>query len=246
MLYKFRGIVLKETKLNDSDKIITIFTKEKGKIQAVAKGVRKPKSKLVSSTQVFCISDFVAYKGKNLYNINQGETISSFYSLREDLKKLAYASYVVELVNSGLAIEEPNNKIFGLLVKTLNLITIYDEYEKIARAFELKLISFLGYRPFLKKCVNCNKDFDKNIKFSINYGGILCNDCISKDPFSKKTSKAVVDIMKYLLYTPFEDILDNDIREDVLIKIENIMLPYLYRYLDRSSFKSLKFIKAVN
>ncbi|MBS4536908.1 DNA repair protein RecO [Clostridium sp. D2Q-11] len=245
MLYKLQGIVLKGTKLNDSDKIITIFTKEQGKVQAVAKGVRNPKSKLVGSTETFSLSDFVLYKGKNLYNVNQGDVIDSYYPLREDLKKLAYASYIVELVNSGVVEEESNTKIFGLLVKTLNLIMKETKYRQIVRAFELKFISYLGYRPHLINCVNCHEDLNDNIKFSINHSGVLCEKCRGIDRYGNNINIEIANIMKFLLFSSFENILEIEIEDNILKKIENILSLYISKNIDKTYFNSLKFINAV-
>lgn len=245
MLYKLQGIVLKATKINDSDKILTIFTKEQGKIQAVAKGVRNPKSKLIGSTQVFSLCDFVLYKGKNLYNLNQGEVINSYYPLREDLKKLAYSSYIIELVNSGVVEEEANTKIFGLLEKTLTLIMSDARYKQIVRAFELKFISYLGYRPHLIDCVNCHKELTDKIKFSINHSGILCDECRSIDRYGYNINQEVANMMKFLLFSSFEDILEVEIDGNILKVLENILRTYIGNNLDKTNFKSLKFINDV-
>lgn len=245
MLYKLQGMVLKETKLNDSDKIITIFTKERGKIQAIVKGVRSPKSKLVGSTQVFSLSDFVLYKGKGLYNLNQGDMINSFYPLREDLKKLAYASYVIELVNSGINEEESNSKVFGLLEKTLNIIISNTKYKQIVRAFELKFISYLGYRPHLINCVNCNNNINDNVKFSMNYSGLLCENCQSLDRYSKNINLEIVNTMKFLLFSSLEDILQIEIEENILDILEKLLFSYISKNIDKTNFNSLKFIESV-
>ncbi|MBS4535282.1 DNA repair protein RecO [Clostridium sp. D2Q-14] len=245
MLYKLQGIVLKATKLNDSDKIITIFTKEQGKIQAIGKDVRNPKSKLVGSTQVFALSEFILYKGKGLYNINQGEVIKSFYPLREDLKKLAYASYIIELVNSGVIEEESNIKVFGLLEKTLSLIISDNRYKQIVRAFELKFISYLGYRPHLINCVNCNNDIIKNVRFSIVHSGLLCENCYNIDKYSKNINLEVVNTMKFLLFSSFEDILKIEVEADILKTLEKLLFSYIAKNINKTNFNSLKFINDV-
>lgn len=246
MLFKVQGIVLKSINFNDSDKILTIFTKERGKIQAIAKGVRKPKSKNIASTQVFSLSEFILYKGKNLYNLNQSEIINSYYPLRDDLNKLSYASYIIELTSTGLIEEEVNIKIFGLLIKTLDLILKQDQYEQIIRAFELKFISYLGYRPHLIDCVNCHDEINSNFKFSILNSGVLCEKCKLADRFSKPINMETLNIMKFLLFSSFDEILKIDIDQNILKNIGNIMISFISKHLDKTSFKSLNFIYSIN
>ncbi|RKD34724.1 DNA repair protein RecO [Thermohalobacter berrensis] len=246
MLVKTEGIVLRQTKFQDTDKILTIFSRKNGKIQAIAKGARKPKSSLISSTQVFCYSDFILYKGRNFYHINQGEVIDTFYSLREDLNKLAYATYLIELVDSGITEEESNEKIFQLLLKTLKIFEVLDrDYEKFVRAFELKYISFLGYKPEVKKCILCNKDLIGKMKFSITNGGILCKECIEKGITGENITKEIQEILEFLLYSKLEELHDYKIKPENMIIIERILKNYLMTYIDKRDFKSLDFIKSI-
>jgi len=245
MLLKVQGIILKSINFKDSDKILTIFTRERGKIQAIANGVRKPRSKNMASTQVFSLSDLVVYKGRNLYNLNQSEIINSYYPLRDDLNKLSYASYIIELTSAGLIEEEVNTKIFGLLLKTLDIILKEEKYELITRAFELKFISYLGYRPHLIDCVNCHNELNSNFKFSISNSGVLCEKCKSIDRFSKPLNIETLNIMRFILFTSFDEILKVDIDENILKNIENIMVNFILKHLDKTSFKSLNFIDSL-
>ncbi|MTI66003.1 MAG: DNA repair protein RecO [Firmicutes bacterium] len=246
MIVKCEGIVLKQIKFKDNDKILTIFTKDNGKIQAIAKGARKPKSKLIASTQLFCYSNFVAYKGKNFYNINQGEIVESFYPIREDLNKLAYATYVMELVYSATAEEEVNTKLFGLILKTMKLMAFTEiDLLKLIRAFEIKYISFLGYKPHLKNCVNCNGQLNKEIRFSLNYGGILCKKCKRKDKYAFKISTKIFNTLNRLLYCHLDELSKVNIDKESMKKIEKILIKYILKQIDRNNFKSLDFINTL-
>ncbi len=248
MLIKTEGVVLKQTKFRDSDKILTIFTDQIGKVQAIARGVRKPKSKLISSTQIFSYSDFVLYKGRNLYIINQGDVYDSHYSLREDLEKLAYATYIMELVNSATVEGQLNYKLFQLLIKTLKVLTnLKGGYEKLIRAFELKYISFVGFRPYISKCVNCNRDLLNAGQgwFSINHGGILCEKCVHNDKYAIKIDSSVIKGIYQFLYCKLDELHAVKISRKTLGKIENITVQYILYCLEKNSFKSMKFIKSI-
>jgi DNA repair protein RecO (recombination protein O) len=116
---KTQGIVLKYTNLGEADKILTILTRSKGKIKAVAKGSRKPKSSLLASSELFAFSEFVLYKGSNLYHISQAETRETFYNLRNDLLRLSYGVFFVEMADSVSEEELYNERLFLLLAKVL-------------------------------------------------------------------------------------------------------------------------------
>ncbi|EOD01871.1 DNA repair protein RecO [Caldisalinibacter kiritimatiensis] len=246
MLANIQGIVLRQTKYKDSDKILTIFTRENGKIQAIAKGARKPRSSLIASTQVFCYSNFIMYKGKSMYNINQGEVINSFYSLREDLQKLGYATYLMELTDFALAEEEPNERLFGLLIKTLKLLSkLPKNYEKLIRAFEIKYISFIGYRPYIDRCVFCNDAPVGKLKFSITDGGVICEKCSHKVKFAENIDSSTLNAMRLLLYSELDKLDDLEIDKKTMQRIQEILIKYILEHIDKRNFRSLDFLRAI-
>lgn len=246
MLINAEGIVLRQINFNESDKILTIFSKENGKIQAIAKGARRPKSNLLSSTQTFTYGEYTFYKGRNFYHINQGDVIQSFYSIREDLNKLAYGTYLIELVDAGIVEEEANEKLFQLLIKSLStLIDMNKDFLKLVIAFELKYASFIGYRPQLKKCIVCNSELSEKIKFNIKFGGVQCEDCFNKDIYSYNINKEILEDMNNLLFVRLENLEGLNIDSDNMIKIHELMVKYILAHLDKNKFKSLEFIKLI-
>jgi len=247
MFINTEGIILRQTKYGESDKILTIFTKKNGKIQAIAKGARKPKSALIASAQVFCYSDFVFFKGKSFYHINNGEIISSFYALRENLSKLAYGTYIVELTEAGLNDEEPNEKLFQLLIKTLKILaSIDDNFLKLVLAFKIKYISFIGYKPHLKDCIECGRSLGNRLKFSISHGGALCENCFSKDIYSEKIDIQTLRAMDKLLYSDLDELQNIEVEKDTLLKIEGVLIRYITSHIEKRNFKSLDFINTLN
>ncbi|KGG80161.1 DNA repair protein RecO [Caloranaerobacter azorensis H53214] len=246
MLLNVEGIVLRQIKYHEWDKILTIYTRENGKIQAIAKGARRQKSPLISCSQVFSYSRFILYKGKNFYYINSGEIVDTFYSLREDIYKLAYATYFLELVDCATFEEYPIPILFDLLIKTLRVLeNLKDNYSKLARAFELKYISFIGYKPNLKTCVLCNNEPGNNIIFSIKNGGILCEDCKQKDNEGYIISKDILKAMRFLMYTELDKLDKMIIDDNTMVKLKEIIINYLKEYTDRESFKSLDFLNSI-
>lgn len=245
MLVKTEGIVLKEIRFKDTSKILTIFSKKFGKIHAMAKGAYRPKSQLTGCTQVFTYSEFTFFKGRNFYHINQGDIIDSFYDLRENMNRLMYGSYLLELIEYSI-VEESNEKLFLLLIKGLNVLSkLEKDFLKFVIAFELKYISFLGYRPYLDRCVVCgNRDYNR-IKFSYRQGGIMCNRCFQTDPYGKNITRNMNLTLKKLLYSPLDKLDSIKIPKDVMSNLHDIMVKYILISIEKDNFNSLNLIDTI-
>ncbi|GAJ03578.1 unnamed protein product, partial [marine sediment metagenome] len=122
MLYKTEGIVLKSIEYQEADKIVTIYTKDYGKITAIAKGVRKTKSKFGSSLEILTYSIFLFYKGRNLDIVSQTEILESFFSTSKEVIKFAFAANCVEVVNRLTEEREINIGLFNLLKEVLHYL----------------------------------------------------------------------------------------------------------------------------
>ena len=246
MFLETKGVVIRQTKYSEADKILTIFTKEKGKIQAIAKGARRPKSHLMGSTETFCYSDFLMYNGKNLYSVNQGQIIDSFYSLREDIYRLSYATFILELIDSSILEEEPNEILFELLIKTLKTLSnMTDNYKKLLLAFQIKYISFIGFRPELSSCVGCGNEVKSTVKFDILEGGVVCEKCFSNNFNQLNVSHGIIVLMKRLLYTKLEELDDVHLTDQDEKKIEEVLIKYITSHIEKKRFKSLEFLNTL-
>ncbi|WP_066495374.1 DNA repair protein RecO [Abyssisolibacter fermentans] len=247
MLLKLEGVVLRQTKYSDSDKILTIFTKEYGKIQAIAKGSRRQKSKLFASSQILTLSNFVVYKGKKMHNINQGDICKSFYPIKENLDKLSYAMYLVELINASILENEQNEKVYYLLIKTLEVLSIATkDYKKIILAFELKYMSFIGYKPSLKVCAECRENYLENAVFSCKCGGVLCSKCRNIHVYDFQLNNTLLKNLQLLLYSKLDELDNIEIEDKQLEFLEKIMKKYISYYIDKKEFNALKFMQYIN
>lgn len=246
-MLKTEGIVLKEIRYKDTSKILTIYTKEYGKISAMAKGAYMAKSQLISTTQPFSYSEYQFNRGRNFLYLNQADILNSFYSIREKMERVIYGYYMLELVDKSLPDEQENAKIFMLLEKGLRVLSKVDrDYLKFIIAYELKFVSFLGYKPNIEKCVSCNGIEAANIKFSISQGGIICSNCFNTDPFAIYLNKEIYEIMYKLLYISLEKTDEIVASKDSIDKLHEIILEYILRNIDRKKFNSLKLMEELN
>jgi DNA repair protein RecO (recombination protein O) len=180
--YNVRAVVLKSLKYRDSDKIFTLLSKEKGKISAIGRGVRKISSRrngnldTLNLISVSIHEDRVGFK-----SIEEVKTIESFKNLKKDFGKSVKAYYLIELVHKSIEEDEPVPEVFNLLVKCLKALDknnysgdLYISY------FEINFMKILGYQMGFDKCRICGKKLDDSWKeyyFNVENGSIECGDC---------------------------------------------------------------------
>lgn len=177
-LEKATGLVIRSMNYGENDKIITIFTKEHGKITAMAKGARNTKSIFLGATQLFSYCDFVYYSGRSFAYLNQVALKESFHKLRNDLDKLAKAAYMTEAVYQSFEEYQADEQVLRLM---LNLL--YFMHEDLARddgvvllAFQLKLLTHLGFALHLRQCALCGKTEDL-VGLTRTDGSAVCAGC---------------------------------------------------------------------
>ena len=179
--YQTQGVILKQTKLGEFDKIVTIYTPEFGKLKAVAKGACRPKSKLGGNVEPLTHSLMLLAKGRNLDIVTQSQTINGFLALKSDLWRMACGLYILELIDSFTVEGGENRPLFDLLLDILKQLSEPDSNETALRYFELHLLNHLGYRPQLRRCVNCDSPLKPVVNFfNPGKGGLLCTPCNSE------------------------------------------------------------------
>ena len=207
-LFQTEGIVLKSIKLNEADKIVTIYSKDYGKFRAIAKGVRKTKSQFGSSMENLTMIKLLAFKGKNLNIISQAEIINSFFLECKDLFRYGLAINCAEIVDKISVEEDPNINFYELFKNTLLLLKDEKNPLLLVESFKWKLFVILGYQPELNRCVHCHKLINKrkNYIFDISKGGISCSNC------QQETGYYQIKITDYLLKL-LQRIIDADLEK---------------------------------
>lgn len=177
-ILKTRAIVIKTQEFKESDKLVWLFTEDFGKITAIAKGARKSKNRYSSSTLPCSYGEFVLFKGKNLYTINEITIIDSFQQVLRNLDTITYASYFNELIDIATEQDEVNKELFKELVTAFYFIkNDVMDIEVLARAFETKLLKATGYELNFDQCVKCRKKISISNNIDLQYYGPICKDC---------------------------------------------------------------------
>ncbi len=243
---KTKGVILKEVNVGEADKILTIFSRNKGKISGSAKGARRPKSALVAGTQLFCYSDLVLFKGKDMYSINSCDVIESFYEIRNDLVKLTYAAHINEIVLDTVQEEQPSTRVLQLFLNSLYMLAKTDKApEQIARVFEIRLMSILGYAPYVSGCIKCGSDEFINFSFSFRKCGFLCKQCIEDDKYALSLSEGAARAIHFIVHSNIKNIFSFDVSNNVLAELEKVSKRYLKDRLERD-YNKLDFLKTLN
>lgn len=202
-LHKTEAIVLRTIKLGEADKIVTLFTKELGKIRAVAKGARRIKSRFGGALEPFTHINTTLYEKRNnsLFRMREAGIVHPYHRIREDIDRIIYGLYLLEAVDKFLLEADVNKEISSFLTDTLALLNKGDnDVKAIFIFFGLKFLRLIGYQYRFDKCIVCSDDPLISF-FSPHKGGLVCNDCIRNDrrgaqPINKSTALYLRDIQR--------------------------------------------------
>lgn len=234
-LFRTEGIVLKSMRLNEADKIVTIFSYDYGKIKGIARGVRKTRSQFGSSMENLTIIKVLLYKGKNINTISQSEIISSFFPQTKDIFRYGLAIQCAEIVDKLSVEEDPNRGAYLLFKKFLLLLKDEQNPTLLVESFKWKLISLLGYEPELKRCIYCNNLLNNNghYFFDIAKGGISCIRCLGKKGYYQiKITNYHLKLIQRILDADLEKIHNKEIDQSILRELEKITDTYLAFHLE--------------
>lgn len=180
-VYKSKGIVLRSIRYGEADRILDLYTTDLGLVSAIAKGIRRTKSRFGGRLEPLSCVEFLAYKGKTLDTITQVEILRSFRGVREDIARFESAGGMVGAVRALSGGDEADRRVFNLLYHALDALeSREDDMKSVEAAFSLKLSILAGYTPRLDACVSCNGDPDQAggpPYFAPPLGGVLCADC---------------------------------------------------------------------
>jgi DNA repair protein RecO (recombination protein O) len=243
--YRANAIVLRRTDFGEADRILTLYTREHGKLSAIAKGARKPISRLAAATEMFTYGRYFLATGRNLDVLTQAETRESFPEIRDDVHRVAYAVYILELVNEMIEDRDPNYDLFDTLLSSLYLLEGSVDPETVARAFELYLMTVSGYRPNLESCGQCDAELPtERVGFSPSFGGVVCEECGPVPDDTISIHRETLDAMAKLLDAEPAAIRDTRLMNGVKVEMANVMRWYIRYRLERE-LKSAEFIQAL-
>jgi len=202
--YREQGIVLRTTKLGETDRILTLLTQGRGKVRAVAKGVRRPGSKFGGRLEPYSHVDMQLYEGRNLDVIQQAELIAPHANVRVDFGLSAAASVLAELVDHVASEQERDNRLFLLLRSGLQALDARPPHPDVfVDAFLLRVAGASGFHVFTQRCAACRAE-GPHVFLSVVHGGVLCADCAPAG--TKAVSQDVIALVHLLASDQWSDL----------------------------------------
>ncbi len=198
-LYRTEAVILKRMDFGEADRILTLYTPHRGKVRAIAKGVRRIASRKSGHVELFTHAGLLLAEGRSLDVVTQAETVRSFRRVREDLIRTTYAYHMAELLDRFVEEGSESPPTFALLCDCLSALSEAEDPSLVARYFEIKLLDHLGYRPQLFSCVRCQAELapDGNA-FSPQAGGVLCPACYPRQPDAIELGDAAFRVLRFL------------------------------------------------
>lgn len=236
------GMIIKETKVGEGNKIFTILTDGLGKVCASGAGVRSYKSKISSGCALFCYSEFLLKKSKHsdIYNISSAEKKMDFFDIRYDIEKLALVNYICDLSNRVTMQNEDCKDVLRLLLNTVYYIHKNEYSHKIKPVFELRLLCEIGFGPDLFSCEKCGSR-DNLCYFSTDTSSMRCSLCSGKPNIPNDVLLA----MRYICTTPQKSVFNFKI-EDEPLKVLSTITEQLILHNIGHSPKSLSYLKSLH
>ena len=239
------AINLKSYNLKESDKIVVMYTKEYGIVKGVAKGVKKPKSKLGARMDSLVANKVMLYKGKNLDTICQAESLNTFKKTRQDLDKLVYSSYISEIVSIFGVEDDPSSKeVYELFYKALDRIanakTKKDAMIAVIK-FQLKMMLIVGFGLELDSCLCCREQIlDNDMYFSVQMGGVICEECNETLGVKLKLHHKMRDFLQAMMQFDFN--YESEYDKKATNKVCEVCFNLLNEYIQSHSNKKIKTI----
>jgi DNA repair protein RecO (recombination protein O) len=232
--YQTEAIIIKKTKLGEADRILTLYTPHLGKIQAVAKGVRRPRSKMAGHLELITHSQVSLARGRNLDTITGSQTIYSFLTLKNDLWLTSCALYVIELVNQFAADYVEDSSLYQLLLETMHRLCQPVNVELVLRYFELHLLDEVGYRPQLQQCALCHSPLRPVTNaFSLASGGVLCPECSGSQPLAYSLSVNGLKVLRLFQGSDYSTASRLKMNSQLSQELAEVMSHYLEYLLER-------------
>lgn len=240
-----KALVLRSVDYKESDKILTVLTREMGKVTVSARGCRRKGSPLAAGCQLLCWSEMVLYEYQGRWSVKEVSTERQFRGVRDDLDKLALACYFAE-VTELLAVEDmPSPELLSLILNSLHALDQMDKPLPLVKAaFELKAMCLAGYEPLLDGCAVCGTEPMEDPRFHLKEGVLHCAHCRGGvgDGISMPLNGQALSAMRHIAYGDPKRLFSFRAEGEGLAQLADLTEAYLHAQLERG-FRTLDFYK---
>ena len=259
MQYTVDGLVVREIESGENDKRITLLTADRGKITVSAKGAKSLKSKYMNAIGLFTYGNYEITERSGFSWLGGASIIEPFYPIRDDIDRLALASYIVDVAGELSGAEEPAEDLLRLTLNTLYAIANdIKPHSQIKAVYELRAMVMSGYMPMLEGCGLCGKDKSALMYLDIMNGMLKCEDCIKKLNSNREitvtedgasviivpVNYSALSAARYIAEAPLAKVMSFNLEDEALRMLSKMSETYLLHHLEKS-FSSLDFYKSV-
>lgn len=244
MVLNTEGIILRQTRMVQGRRMILLFTKEYGKISVGTNIGDKGRSKSSLALRPFTYGTYQIFEGRNYYELDRADAVTSYYAIGEDLDRYAAASFALELTEKLIPEGLPQPAVFSLLREFLGeLEQRKKKYETLLIAYEIKLLRILGTFPVLDSCVSCGRK-DDLLFFSVPDGGVLCRECAERletngeQPLIFHIDFDIIKVIIYFARHPLHSFSGVALSDEVSMKLQHILKEYMVYHFDLGKLKS--------
>lgn len=245
MHLKIQALVLRVTDYNDRDALLTLLSRNHGKMTVKARGLRRKNSPLAAPCQLLAYGEFVLFEYKGQYTVNEGYSIELFQALRRDLTKLSLGTYFAQVAELVSQEDLPNPELLSLLLNSLHGLTKLNLPEVMVKAvFELRAACLAGYTPDLFGCHVCGSQ--EPDRFDLSEGQLECHGCrhLGVSGIRMPVTPSVLDAMRYICYCDPKKLFAFQVGQDTMERLADISEAYLTTQLERG-FSTLDFYKSL-
>jgi len=240
---KTEALIIKEQKVKENDRLITLLTKDKGILKAFAGGALKLSSKHHAATGFLTYSSVLLVQSKDTYRVTESEPINLFYDLRNSIETLSLAGYFCELAVFLAPTEEDAEVYLRLLLNAFHLLCEKKRSIHLVKAVtELRMASLHGYMPDLQECNNCGEFKDVKMNLHLLEGNILCDNCTNGERI--KLSEGLLAALRHIIYADDNKIFSFSLSDEGLKALSDITEMYIKTQIGRH-FDTLDFFKSV-
>lgn len=243
---KSHAIVLRRQDFRESSLLVTLYTKDFGKITGIAKGVKTSNPNFSSYLELFNHVEIVFYERSRsqLYLITQVDIVNSFNEIRKDLIRLSYASFIIQLLDEVTELKASDKEIFDLSLSALSKIATNKNLRLISYIYQIKLFHVLGLFPRFDICSRCGAKLLDSNKFAMDTLTVVCNSCANTLTQKKSISKGAVVSIEYIKNLSFEKLDRLKLTNVVNSEIEEVLNNFI-EYNFHKKFSSLEFLKKI-
>ncbi len=242
---KTQAVVLRHRRFGETDRVVTLLTPARGKLDALAKGALRPRSKLAGHLEPLTHVEVLLAHGRSLDIVTQAETVEPFTVLRDDLERLSAALYLLELADRFTVEHAEADAVYVVLLTALLRLARGDGQQLVTRSFELALLDATGFRPQWRRCASCGEEVTpEDVGWSPLAGGVLCSSCHRTHPEATSIDVGVLKVLRLIQEAPYEQAARVRLGQRVAAGMESVMHD-LMRALAERELGSARFLAAV-